>query len=131
MTKVGSSRIVDDLKSGVMEGYPTPLSMIKIVMTAFSTVAATNYISDLTSISVMQTELGYLVQNSAEQHKATITSMEHLAVSWNTFTNSLSGFTSELDKRTLNMSNITHPHPTRIPLHPLTQDVPQTIKLEI
>lgn len=80
--------------------------MIKIAMTAFSAVAATNYMSALTSISVMQIDLCCLVQAATEQHKTSTKSLEHLAIGWNTFTNSMAGFTAELDKRALNLSNL-------------------------
>lgn len=47
-----------------------------------------------------------MVQAADKQHRNTTRSLEHLAIGWNTFTNSVSHFTSELDKRTLLLSNI-------------------------
>lgn len=89
-----------------MKRYPMLLNMIQIATTAFSVFAATNYASILTSISVMQTDLCCLVQEAEQQHKSTTKSLEHLAVGWNTFTSSMYHFTSEIDKRTLQLSNI-------------------------
>lgn len=106
LTRGNPSGIVDDLKNGVMEGYPTLLNMIKIAITSYSVVAAMNYTSAVTSLSVMQTELFSMVIDAHKQQNATKESLEHLCVSWNNFTGSMTHFTAELEKRTLNLSNL-------------------------
>lgn len=87
-------------------GYHTFHGMCKIAATAYAFHSATIVRDTITSISSVGTDFERMSKLMADQQSYYEKSLEHLSVSWNSLTTSMSQYTAEIDRKILDLSSI-------------------------
>lgn len=99
-------QMIDELQLRTMEGVATLTGMIKIAIVSYSAALARNAKSAISEISTLTTDLSVMAEEAFKQQQDFRTSLEHISSSWMAVSNSMTNYMTELDKKTLQLSNL-------------------------
>lgn len=88
----------------VIQDYNSLAAAIKMGITAYSSAVGRNAKTSLVEIAVAASDLQTAALTTLEQYRTFEDTLEHLAISWNNTSKSMSLYMEELDKKTLQLS---------------------------
>ncbi|CAG9790698.1 unnamed protein product [Diatraea saccharalis] len=97
---------MDDLVDICMFGPKVIVSRLRFATTAYTAALARNAKETITDIATTASDMKTMVDTTMIQQSNFIQSVEHLTLAWNNLTSSMTNYTSEIDKKTLILTNV-------------------------
>ncbi|CAG9792682.1 unnamed protein product [Diatraea saccharalis] len=98
--------LLDDLIDICMFGPQVLRSALRLATTAYTAALAKNAKETMLEIATTATDMRAMIEESFTQQESFVQSLEHLTLSWNNLTSSITNYTAEMDKKTLLLTNL-------------------------